>query len=112
MLREIIVDIFLAAAVLIVLASSVGVLVMRGAFNKLHYVAPVTTVAPVLIALAVLAQSGLSADSAQAWLAIAFLVVAGPFLSHATVRAARTRLDGDWRLTHVPSSRCDEDECD
>jgi hypothetical protein len=27
-----------------------------------------------------------------------FLIVAGPFLTHATIRAARIRETGDWRL--------------
>ncbi len=98
MLRQIVVDALLAAAVLTALGSSVGVLVMRGAFAKLHYVAPVSIVAPVFIAIAVLAQSGLSTDSAQTWLTLAFMVIAGPFLSHATMRAARTRIEGDWRI--------------
>lgn len=112
MLREIVVDAFLAAAVLIVLASAVGVLVMRGPVAKLHYVAPVSIVGPALVAIAVLAQSGLSTESAQTWLTLAFLLVSSPFLAHATMRAARTRLDGDWRLPRVPGCRRDGDEGD
>lgn len=94
--RTLVADILLGLAVLIVLASSVGVLVMRDVYQKLHYVTPVALVAPVIVGLAILVQSGWSVNSLQTWLAIAFMVIAAPFLSHATVRAARIRESGDW----------------
>jgi multisubunit Na+/H+ antiporter MnhG subunit len=97
MLRAIVVDVLLALAVAVTLASSVGVLVMRDAPTKLHYVTPVSMVAPVLVGLAVLVQTGYSSRSAQTWLALLFLLIAAPFLSHATIRAARSRAEGDWR---------------
>jgi multisubunit Na+/H+ antiporter MnhG subunit len=100
MLRAVVVDILLALAVAVALASSVGVLVMRDALTKLHYVTPVSMVAPVLVGLAVLVQAGYSSRSAQTWLALLFLLIAAPFLSHATIRAARIRADGDWRGRH------------
>ena len=80
-----------------VLASGVGLLVMRDAYQKLHYVTPVALVAPVLVGLAVLAQSGWTEQPPQTWLALLFMVIAGPFLTHATIRAARIRETGDWR---------------
>jgi multisubunit Na+/H+ antiporter MnhG subunit len=95
--REILADVLLGLAVLIVLASSVGILVMRDAYQKLHYVTPAALVAPLIVGLAVLAQSGLTEDTAQTWLALVFIMVAGPFLTHATIRAARIREKGDWR---------------
>jgi multisubunit Na+/H+ antiporter MnhG subunit len=94
--REIVADCLLGLAVAIVLASSVGVLLMRDAYQKLHYVTPVALVAPVIVGLAVLAQSGLTLDTAETGLALVFVVIAGPFLSHATIRAARIRETGDW----------------
>lgn len=97
MARDIAVDVLLGLAVLVTAAASVGVLVMRDAFQKLHYVTPVSVVAPVLVALAVLVRSGASNRSALAWLTVLLLVLASPFLSHATVRAARIRMQGDWR---------------
>jgi multisubunit Na+/H+ antiporter MnhG subunit len=97
MIREVAVDVLLGLAVTVALASSVGVLAMRDAYQKLHYLTPMSIVAPVLVGLAVLVQAGYSARSAQTWLAIGFLVIASPFLSHATIRAARIRADGDWR---------------
>jgi multisubunit Na+/H+ antiporter MnhG subunit len=95
--REIIADVLLSLAVAIVLASAVGILVMRDVYQKLHYVTPVALVAPFVVGLAVLARSGLTEDTAQTCLALVFIMIAGPFLSHATIRAARIRETGDWR---------------
>jgi multisubunit Na+/H+ antiporter MnhG subunit len=95
--RALVVDILLALAVATTLVSSLGVLVMRGALAKVHYVTPVSMIAPVLLAVAVLVQTGYSSRSAQSWLAVLFMLIASPFLSHATIRAARIRADGDWR---------------
>ncbi len=95
--REILADVLLGLAVLIVLASSVGILVMRDAYQKLHYVTPAALVAPLIVGLAVLAQSGLTENTVQTWLALLFIMIASPFLSHATIRAARIREKGDWR---------------
>jgi multisubunit Na+/H+ antiporter MnhG subunit len=95
--REVIVYLLLSLAALTVLASSVGILVMRDAYQRLHYVTPVAVVAPVLVGLAVLIQSGFTENSAQTWLALVFVLAGGPVLAHATIRAARIRVAGDWR---------------
>jgi multisubunit Na+/H+ antiporter MnhG subunit len=95
--RDIAADVLLGIAVAIVLASSIGVLVMRGPYRKLHYVTPAALVAPLFVGLAILAQSGLTDNTAQMCLALIFLGIAGPFLSHATMRAIRIRETGDWR---------------
>lgn len=99
MIRSAAVDVILAAAVAVVLASAVGLLVMRDAYQRIHYVTPLALIAPILLGLAVLIQSGFSENSAQTWLALLFIVIAGPFLSHATIRATRIRETGDWRLS-------------
>jgi multisubunit Na+/H+ antiporter MnhG subunit len=95
-IRTIVADVLLGLAVVVVLASSVGILLMRDVYQKLHYVTPMALVAPVLVGLAILVQSGWSVNSLQTWLAITSMVIAAPFLSHATVRAARIRESGDW----------------
>jgi multisubunit Na+/H+ antiporter MnhG subunit len=95
--QSILADMLLAFAVLIVAASSVGVLVMRDASQKVHFVTPIALVAPVLVAAAVTLRAGWSAPTGQSWLAVGVVCVAGPVLSHATVRAARVREHGDWR---------------
>jgi multicomponent Na+:H+ antiporter subunit G len=96
MIRETFADIALGLAVAIVLLSSVGVLVMRGVYDKLHFVTPAALVAPILVTLAVLVHAGFSVPSAETLLALLFMLIAGPFLTHATIRAARVQEKGDW----------------
>jgi multisubunit Na+/H+ antiporter MnhG subunit len=95
--QDIVSDILLGLAVLIVAGASIGVLLMRDAYQKLHFVTPAALVAPTLVALAVLAQVGVYENAGETFLALLFLVIAGPFLSHATIRAIRVREKGDWR---------------
>jgi monovalent cation/proton antiporter MnhG/PhaG subunit len=78
------------------LLAAAGVLAMRGAYDKLHYVAP-STLGAVLIAAAVWVRDGPSFIGLKAILLAAFLVVASPTLAHATARAARISERGDWR---------------
>jgi multicomponent Na+:H+ antiporter subunit G len=96
-IREVFTDALLGLAVVIVLASSAGVLVMRGVYDKLHFVTPAALVAPVLVTLAVLVHAGFSATTTETVMALLFMVIVGPFLTHATIRAARVREKGDWR---------------
>jgi multisubunit Na+/H+ antiporter MnhG subunit len=95
--RHVTADVLLALAVLVVLASSVGVLVMRGVYDKIHFLTPVSLVAPFLVAVAIGVQMGLRENTSGSWLMLAFLLLSGPFLTHATLRAARIREKGDWR---------------
>jgi multisubunit Na+/H+ antiporter MnhG subunit len=96
-IKDVFSDILLGLAVLIVFASAVGVLVMRDAYQKLHFVTPAALVAPALVALAVMVQHGVYEMTGEAFLALFFMIVAGPFVSHATMRAIRVREKGDWR---------------
>jgi multisubunit Na+/H+ antiporter MnhG subunit len=98
MARDVGADVLLALAAVIVVTSSVGVLVMRDPYQKLHFVTPAALVAPVLVALAVLVRMGLDENTGETCVALVFMGIAGPFLSHATVRAIRIRETGDWRL--------------
>jgi multisubunit Na+/H+ antiporter MnhG subunit len=100
MARDIVADVLLGLAVLTVVTASVGVLAMRDPYQKLHFVTPAALVAPVLVALAVLVRTGLDENTGETCLALLFMGIAGPYLSHATVRAIRIRDKGDWRLDH------------
>lgn len=98
-------DIVLGLAVAVVLASCLGIVVMRDVYAKLHFVTPLSLVAPVLVAVAVFVQAGLTENTGETLLALLFVVIAGPFLTHATIRTARIRDQGDWRTgkaDHVP----------
>jgi multicomponent Na+:H+ antiporter subunit G len=96
-IREIFADVLLGLAVAVVLASALGLLVMGDVYQKLHFLTPAALVAPVLIAAAVFVRAGLTENTGQTVLALVFVVIAGPFLTHATIRAARIREKGDWR---------------
>jgi multisubunit Na+/H+ antiporter MnhG subunit len=101
MARQVVADVLLGLAVVTTLGASVGVLVMRDAYQKLHFVTPAALVAPFLVALAIFVQMGLE-NTGETFLALLFMVIAGPFLSHATIRAIRVRETGDWRLRKGP----------
>ena len=106
-IREITADVFLGLAAAIVIISSAGVLVMRDTYQKLHFVGPAAMVSPVLVTLAVWLHAGNTATTLEAMLALFFIVIASPFLTHATIRAARIREKGDWRARqagHAPSA--------
>ncbi len=97
MINEVVADIFLGLAAVIVLASALGLLLMRDVYQKLHFVTPAALVAPILVAAAVFVQQGVDENTGETLLALLFMVIAGPYLSHATIRAARVREKGDWR---------------
>jgi multisubunit Na+/H+ antiporter MnhG subunit len=97
MVREVGADVLLGLAVVIVGGASLGVLLMGDAYQKLHFVTPAALVAPVLVALAMLVRMGLYENTGETCLALFFMVIAGPYLSHATMRAIRVRERGDWR---------------
>jgi multisubunit Na+/H+ antiporter MnhG subunit len=90
-IREIVIDALLALATLTVVLSSIGVLVMPDAAARLHFVTPVTVVAPLLVALAVFVREGPDASTGMILIALVFMVAASPYLSHATIRAIRAR---------------------
>jgi multicomponent Na+:H+ antiporter subunit G len=78
------------------LACCVGVLVMHGVYDKLHYTAPATTLGAFAIAIAVVLRTPLAQFGLKALLVAAALLVTNPVLSHATARAARIRRFGAW----------------
>ena len=110
MARDVIADVLLTLAVLVVAGASAGVLVMRDAYQKLHYVTPAALVAPALVAAAVFVQAGLYENTGETLVALLFMVIAGPYLSHATVRAIRVREKGDWRPDRESRARAGEKE--
>lgn len=97
MTEKVVVDVLLGLAVAMVAASCVGLLVMKDVYQRVHVMAPMSMVAPVLVVVAVTVRQGWQENTAESWLALGFVVVVSPLLSHATVRAARIRERGDWR---------------
>ena len=97
-LRGAAIAVLLVLGVGVELACCVGVLVMRDAYDRLHYTAPATTVGALAIAAAIVLQESLSAAGVKALLVALALLVTNPVLTHATARAARIRELGEWRI--------------
>jgi multicomponent Na+:H+ antiporter subunit G len=91
----VVVDVLLFAGVAMLLLCALGVLVMGGAYDRLHY-ASAAGWGAALIALAILVRESVSLIADKALLSAVILVVCGPVLSHATARAGRIRERGAW----------------
>lgn len=93
---------FVVAALLTVgvgleLLCSLGVLAMRGAFDRLHYTGP-ASLGAALISAAIVVREGFSTIGIKAALVAVFLLISSPILVHATGRAALMRERGDLRV--------------
>jgi multicomponent Na+:H+ antiporter subunit G len=80
------------------LACCVGVLVMRGVYDKLHYTAPATTLGAFAIAGAVVLREPVVQFGIKSVLVALVLLITNPLLTHATARAARIRRFGAWTV--------------
>jgi monovalent cation/proton antiporter MnhG/PhaG subunit len=96
--RELAVLVLLVLGVGVTLMSCLGVLLMRNAYDRLHYTGPAAVLAPVAIAAAVVLEERLSAAGVKAVLVALVLVTTNPVLGHATARAARIRQFGEWTV--------------
>jgi multisubunit Na+/H+ antiporter MnhG subunit len=97
--QQLVIDALLALAVLVAVASTVGLVAARDDLDRLHYLAPASVVSPVLIAAAVVAREAFDGRAIKALLVAGFFIVLNPILSQATARAQRVRAQGDWRLS-------------
>ncbi len=57
-MRNVVVDVLLAAGLLVTVASAVGALVMRTVYNRMHFLTPVTSLAGPLLGLALAIENG------------------------------------------------------
>ena len=89
-------EILLGFAVAIVWLSAVGTLVMRDPYERLHYMAPASTLGAMAIAAAIALEGSFSQAGSKALLVALVLSITNPVLSHATARAARIRQFGHW----------------
>lgn len=95
MTGTVIVDVLVGAGVLVLLMCAAGLLLMRSAYDRLHYASGAGWGA-LLIGIAILARESWSLIGDKA-LAVGFvLVVCGSALGHATARAGRVRQQGTW----------------
>jgi monovalent cation/proton antiporter MnhG/PhaG subunit len=84
------------AGALLGLLSGIGVLAMRDAYQKLHFVSAPATVSAFLLAVAIALETRSAAASLKALLVVVLLSAANGVLCHATARAAFVRAHGHW----------------
>ncbi len=89
--HPVIISVLLASAVLLVYACCLGVLCMRNAAARLHYLGPATLFPPFFVAAAVLTQEGLTQAGFKAVLIALLLALQGPVLAHVIGRAVALR---------------------
>jgi multisubunit Na+/H+ antiporter MnhG subunit len=98
------VTVLLAVGIACEVLCVVGVVVMRGPFQKLHYASAGTTVGAFCVGAAIVARETLhpggavevSAGGLETFAAVAFMFLLGPAVTILTARAAR-------RLEHDPA---------
>lgn len=95
-------------AVAVQLASVLGVVVARGAFERLHFTGPAAMLAPTLVVVAVVLEAHLGQVGVKAILVALLLAVTNPFVVHATARAVRIREVGAWQALPDEAARADE----
>lgn len=78
----------LAAGSLVVVASSIGALVVKDFYRRLHWLTPVTSVGGPLIGLALAVANGWGLTTAIALVTVALLALTGPVLTAAVGRVA------------------------
>jgi multisubunit Na+/H+ antiporter MnhG subunit len=94
--RHVLSDIVLVGGVALEVLAVLGVVAMRDALDRLHYVG-LAGYGALLVGGAVMLRSGLSLLGDKALVTGLLLAVLGPVLVHATARSLRIRAHGDWR---------------
>jgi len=84
--RDVVTWALVAAGVAIQVFACLGVVLMRDALDRLHYVGA-SAIGVALLTAAILVSEGPSLIGLKALLTAAFLLVTGPVLAHATARA-------------------------
>ena len=93
---QIIINILLAVGVVNAVLGSLGVLLMKDFYERLHYMAPQSTISIACFAAAIVIDKHFSAAGIKAVLTAIVIIVMNAVLTHATARAARVRQFGRW----------------
>lgn len=93
------------------LVSSIGVLMARDFYERLHYMGPVGSLGVVATAGALLLKEPFTSAGLKVIMVTLLLVISNSVLTHATARAGRIHQLGDWRpkrgedIVREPSSK-------
>jgi multisubunit Na+/H+ antiporter MnhG subunit len=88
--------VLLGSGVSLEVIAAVGLVAMRGAYDRLHFIGP-ATLGALLVAVAMWVYRGPSLIALEAGLVALIVLVISPALAHGTARAARIAEHGDWR---------------
>jgi monovalent cation/proton antiporter MnhG/PhaG subunit len=84
----------LGIAVALAIVCSIGLLVMRDAYQRIHFSSPVVTLSMLLIVIAVFVEESDPQARIKAVFIFILMLVMNSILSHATARAIRIRQVG------------------
>lgn len=91
------VEVLLWIAVVVAWLSCLGMLLMDDILEKLHYLAPVTTVSMFAVLVAVVVEEGAGQAAMKTVVIAVVLLLINAVVSHATARAHRVQELGDWK---------------
>ena len=91
------VEVLVWVAVATTLVCCLGIVVMKNLYERLHYMATVSTVATVALLAAVVIEQGWGQAAIKMSLIVVVLFLMNAVLTHATARAARVRELGHWQ---------------
>lgn len=91
------VEVLVWGAVATCLVCCLGMVVMKDFFERLHYMATVSTVATVALLAAIIIEQGWGQAAIKMTLIVVVLFLMNAVLTHATARAARVRELGHWQ---------------
>ena len=91
--HEVVVLVLLALAAGVVVLSSVGLLAAPSSLARLHFIAPVTSLAAPLVGVAYVVDQGLGLAGGLVLLIVGLLALTGPPLSAAIGRLAAVEVD-------------------
>jgi monovalent cation/proton antiporter MnhG/PhaG subunit len=86
----------LGACVVVCAICCLALAILRDFYVRLHYLAPVATVAFLALLIAVIIREGAGQSALKTILVFAALLLINAVLTHATARAARVRQLGHW----------------
>ena len=110
-MKTIVIEALLAAAVLIIVISVLGMLRMRDPYQRMHYISPPASLSAVFITVAIFLQQGVKAVSFKAAFTALVLVGMNTIVTHAAARSFRIAEIKDWhpeKGEEVPVKSSDE----
>jgi monovalent cation/proton antiporter MnhG/PhaG subunit len=110
-MKTIVIEVLLAAAVLVTLVSVLGMWRMSDPYQRMHYIAPPASLSAIFITVAIFLQQGMKAECFKALFTTLVLIAMNTAVTHAAARAFRIAEVKNWdpaRGEEVPVKSGDE----